>query len=443
MAGSSACTFDPAGTAALNLPSDIGPTGIDGSVELTDAGVDPADASIIADSSTPTRCGDGQIDLNEACDDGNLSDEDGCNANCTVQAGWGCQDEPSRCLALPILELLDTVVFEGEAAQIVVQLSFEAPFTVRMQWYTEDDTASAPGDYVIGSGQSVEILPGQRRATISIQTVSDGQPEPSEQFKVSLRNIENARIGDPHALATIEDGDSLTDAGLVARYYLEGAVPDEELPATFSDSSPNPFDLRTDERIIGGPNPFEATTGRGVEWTSRGANGRIGAQLGDSKIRQRLDRVRSASMEAVAHIESTANASRIIHLGRRERGQFSLLIADEIYLAHDNDLYAWPIPQGLIGRRAIFTLVYDSGNAADSSRLRLYIDGVDQGPADDTISQNTEIRLASNDSLVLGNRTGGGYSFKGRLYYAALYDQALGPDEVAHNAMVLLNRDDP
>ena len=42
-------------------------------------------------------CGDGTIDANEACDDGDTSAGDGCSALCQVEACWGCTGEPSTC----------------------------------------------------------------------------------------------------------------------------------------------------------------------------------------------------------------------------------------------------------------------------------------------------------------------------------------------------------
>jgi len=42
-------------------------------------------------------CGDANVDLFEACDDGNNADEDGCSATCTVEKGWSCEGGTSVC----------------------------------------------------------------------------------------------------------------------------------------------------------------------------------------------------------------------------------------------------------------------------------------------------------------------------------------------------------
>lgn len=56
----------------------------------------PPDAGEL-DAGLPLDCGDGVVDSGEACDDGNLTPGDGCEANCAVTAGWVCIGAPSFC----------------------------------------------------------------------------------------------------------------------------------------------------------------------------------------------------------------------------------------------------------------------------------------------------------------------------------------------------------
>jgi cysteine-rich repeat protein len=42
-------------------------------------------------------CGDEVISGDEQCDDGNLSNGDGCDMICSVESGWTCNGEPSIC----------------------------------------------------------------------------------------------------------------------------------------------------------------------------------------------------------------------------------------------------------------------------------------------------------------------------------------------------------
>ena len=42
-------------------------------------------------------CGDGFIELEEVCDDGNTTDDDGCSSTCEEEESWLCENEPSDC----------------------------------------------------------------------------------------------------------------------------------------------------------------------------------------------------------------------------------------------------------------------------------------------------------------------------------------------------------
>ncbi len=45
-------------------------------------------------------CGNGRIDEDEECDDGNSQSGDGCSPECRVEEGWACVGGPSRCTSL-------------------------------------------------------------------------------------------------------------------------------------------------------------------------------------------------------------------------------------------------------------------------------------------------------------------------------------------------------
>ncbi|MBR58381.1 MAG: hypothetical protein CMH54_10215 [Myxococcales bacterium] len=68
-------------------------------------------------------CGDGvvQAATNEACDDGNTDDGDGCSSACVVEEGWDCAGEPTVCepgvagsCAVPVHVDSDAFVLSGE-----------------------------------------------------------------------------------------------------------------------------------------------------------------------------------------------------------------------------------------------------------------------------------------------------------------------------------------
>jgi cysteine-rich repeat protein len=78
----------PAATSWARLPDATGPFG---------ASEQTAGAPNLALGESAAECGDGFIDDDEACDDGNTRDGEGCSMDCQVETGWDCSGEPSRC----------------------------------------------------------------------------------------------------------------------------------------------------------------------------------------------------------------------------------------------------------------------------------------------------------------------------------------------------------
>jgi len=68
-------------------------------------------ASLVA-TPPPQVCGDGVIEGNEQCDDGNAVSGDGCSSTCQVELGWTCnEDSPSNCTTSLVpdgIEMVDT-----------------------------------------------------------------------------------------------------------------------------------------------------------------------------------------------------------------------------------------------------------------------------------------------------------------------------------------------
>ena len=63
----------------------------------------------------PPGCGDGiiQDDLNESCDDTNVSNGDGCGSDCSIEDGWTCSGEPSICQP-PVTQCNDGIDNDGD-----------------------------------------------------------------------------------------------------------------------------------------------------------------------------------------------------------------------------------------------------------------------------------------------------------------------------------------
>ncbi len=70
-------------------------------VEVFTLGINTRDFSVVTHPDCPVAsfCGDGVLDSNEACDDGNSIDGDGCSARCTIEnyCGDGILDAGEQC----------------------------------------------------------------------------------------------------------------------------------------------------------------------------------------------------------------------------------------------------------------------------------------------------------------------------------------------------------
>lgn len=64
--------------------------------EVCDDGIDN-DCDGMVDEGCVATCGNGLLEAGETCDDGNLTNGDGCTATCTVQSGYSCTGSPSVC----------------------------------------------------------------------------------------------------------------------------------------------------------------------------------------------------------------------------------------------------------------------------------------------------------------------------------------------------------
>lgn len=90
-----ACTFDP--RSLERDPDDLGGIPVDAGLMRIDTGV--LDATPPPDAGEPPRCGDGRLDPDEACDDANTDDGDGCASTCAVEPGYTCAG--NRCTNPP------------------------------------------------------------------------------------------------------------------------------------------------------------------------------------------------------------------------------------------------------------------------------------------------------------------------------------------------------
>jgi len=151
-------------------------------------------------------------------------------------------------IALPTLSLADNETTEGNSGshdlQLTATLSTAFDRVVTVNYTTVDDTATAGDDYTAQSG-TLTFAPGITRQTLSIPVAGDSVQESSEQFKILLSNVQNAKLGAESALGRITNDDisgvtfdgfemTLTDAadnlqGSYRNDWLDGAAGNDTL----------------------------------------------------------------------------------------------------------------------------------------------------------------------------------------------------------------------
>ncbi|HEY0430095.1 MAG TPA: Calx-beta domain-containing protein [Pyrinomonadaceae bacterium] len=111
----------------------------------------------------------------------------------------------------PSLSINDVSVTEGSAgtvnATFTVSLSAASGQTVSVNFATADGTATAPSDYVAGSG-SVTFNAGETSKQISVAVNGDTVVEGNETFSVNLSGATNAVISDAQGIGTIVNDDA-------------------------------------------------------------------------------------------------------------------------------------------------------------------------------------------------------------------------------------------
>ena len=105
--------------------------------------------------------------------------------------------------------------------QFTVSLSRPSADTVTVEYFTSNDSATDPLDYLSQTG-TIKFLPGQVSQTINIDVVNDSMVEPTERFLVNLRRPTFAGIAQPSAKGTILDEDSgpITRDNLGTEFWL-------------------------------------------------------------------------------------------------------------------------------------------------------------------------------------------------------------------------------
>lgn len=236
---------------------------------------------------------------------------------------------------------------------------------------------------------------------------------------------------------------SLVDTGLVVRYFMDEAT-GGTAPLNLLDSAPTPLPAPID---YGGQASFTDENGnQGLQWDSAEVAGKAEVAFGATKLYDRLRPARTVTIEVVADIQNAGTNTEGSNIAGLRGGNpdFMLTVrgADIVFYRPFGSLGAiWADVN--VQQRMVLHLVYDSTDPTSANRIELFKDGVlipkttSSPPA-----QNQTVGLGSLDSLMIGNNRNESRSIEGKIFYVAVYDQALSQADISTNTARLFADDD-
>jgi Ca2+-binding RTX toxin-like protein len=94
----------------------------------------------------------------------------------------------------PILSVVDVTVAEGAAATFTLSLSAASELPISIRYYTVNGSALAPTDYNAIASTTITLDPGTPSRTVSVQTINDTIPEPTQYFWLFVTDGVNVRF---------------------------------------------------------------------------------------------------------------------------------------------------------------------------------------------------------------------------------------------------------
>lgn len=248
---------------------------------------------------------------------------------------------------------------------------------------------------------------------------------------------------------------TLVDDGLVARYYFDEAATGQE-PAAVIDHAQSPVNVPIS--YVDGLAYTEVATGRGLAWSATAANGHAIVPINNTKLRAELENSTTATLEMVfdarAPIDDFAVLAQLMNPNQTGGRLGTNVQADTFPALEYNDTSGgtdvnavWNVDVVDVGR-VIAHVVIDTTRAVAAQRSRFYLDGVEAQPftvftmpiIDPALDEG--IDLCDPCVLTFGNNANANRALHGTLYYAAIYNGALTPQEIANNVAVLTVNDD-
>jgi hypothetical protein len=236
----------------------------------------------------------------------------------------------------------------------------------------------------------------------------------------------------------------LVDRGLIVRYFINEADSGQG-PAALEDAAPDPLPLA----ITYTPElTFTSVDGhRGLTWSDTENDGMASRLIDNTKLKTALKDSQTGTIEVVTAIDAVATYSRISYIGQDSFDIFSLNSGDaDHFLLNRPGVDNWVTfssPNYKDLKRMTMHLVLDTSREVPAERATLYINGeLVTGAAGVFPDKNEKLTIPQAQYYVLGNMHTGDRSFKGTLYYAAMYSAALTGAEAKMNAALLLLDDD-
>jgi len=302
-----------------------------------------------------------------------------------------------------------------------------------------------PGQVTAGStGPSVSPT-----ATTGSTTAADASTSPSTGADDTAGTSgpgQSTSDGVGSGSSTGEPGPTLVDAGLVSRWHIDEAAMGQDPPVLLDAAMPGD-DLTI---VYQKSSPvFEEVGGhRGLAWSFQGIDGQAQlAMVGATNLYQGLVQQRTITIELVVEVDAVVgNGSRLFHMGQgTNAGQLSLRVDEltrlDVVWANE-PVRTFDVE--LDGARQVIHVVIDTQQRLALDRVRAYVDGMPQRLAslDARPALDEGLELSPFSAFVLGNRTTGNRSFRGTLFYAAVYAEAFTADQVQHDTALLLEDDD-
>jgi hypothetical protein len=242
---------------------------------------------------------------------------------------------------------------------------------------------------------------------------------------------------------------TLTDRGLVARYFLDEAASGQTV-TTVVDAAPNPVDLTlvyvndVDGEHLGYTE--DANGNRGLAFDEASRDDRASVAIDGTKLHTMIDGGTTITFEVVAEVlDTNSSSSRLSHFGFDQDHTLSFethVLTRLTGSVNDDTTGRVALYHPDVGR-GVFHMVVDTAASGPAERTIIYVNGGAYPNLEgDAPVEGAPLDLMMDRHYVIGNREVGERSIQGAIYYSALYNVALTPIEVAQNAALLLIDDD-